>query len=340
MISSSLATTRILTLEGAFRRFAATYVDLPSVQVQTARSSRDFLIQALSGMRDPGHVPRLTGRVYPFGSFARRTKIRPLDDIDLLVELDGNGLALPWSFFGGPSRLQVNRSVWPAAFITPDGHLNSTVVVNALGRYLSRIPQYQATPRARNGQALVLRPVRHPWSFDLVPAFAVKDRQGRIEHYLIPDGKGGWMKTDPRQDALLTRQVSQKLNGQLALTRLVKYWNRRPTQPRLGSYHVEAIMAEVLGGQVFQPEHTAEMLHYAFAGLASRVTRPFPDPKRLGGPIDTSLTWQQRQVVSRAATLAATALRAASQTYTSSPREALIHIRRVFGANFPAWQPR
>lgn len=164
MTSSSLATIRIQTLEGAFRRFAATYVDLPSMQVQTARSSRDFLIQALSGMRDFGHVPRLTGRVYPFGSFARRTKIQPLDDIDLLVELDGKGLTLPWSIFGGPSRLQADRSGWPAAFITPDGYLNSAVVVNALGRYLSRIPQYQATPRARNGQALVLRPVRHPWA--------------------------------------------------------------------------------------------------------------------------------------------------------------------------------
>jgi len=293
-------------------------------------------------MRDPTHVPRLTGQIYTFGSFARRTKIQPLDDIDLLVELNGNGLTLASTFFGGPQRLRVDRSVWPAAFVTSTGHLNSVVVVNALGRYLKGTSHYQATPKVRNAQALVLRPIRHPWSFDLVPAFAIKSRNrpDKTDHYLIPDGKGNWQETDPRRDALLTRQVSQQLNGQLGLTRLVKYWNRRPTQPRLGSYHIEAIMAEVLGSQVFQADHTAQMLSYAFAGLANRVLRPFPDPKGLGGPIDAYLTTAQRRAVSQAATLAATALREASLTHQSAPGTALAQMRRVFGASFPAWQPR
>lgn len=81
-----------LTMGGAFSTFRTGAVDLDPTWTSTAGGSRDYLFSQLrSRATADATFPRLTGDYINFGSFARRTKIRPLDDIDMMPILDGTG---------------------------------------------------------------------------------------------------------------------------------------------------------------------------------------------------------------------------------------------------------
>ena len=79
------------TIYGAFSTFRTTVVDLSTEQDASADVSSFSIISRLKELAEaePG-FPRLKGEALRFGSFARKTKCRPLDDIDLLIILDGS----------------------------------------------------------------------------------------------------------------------------------------------------------------------------------------------------------------------------------------------------------
>lgn len=80
------------TVSGCFEKFRKEVVDLDSDQTSVARSSRDFVLENIDRLSSLGDIP-LVADCYclNFGSFARNTKIRPLDDIDMMVCYNGNG---------------------------------------------------------------------------------------------------------------------------------------------------------------------------------------------------------------------------------------------------------
>ncbi|GAA5438089.1 hypothetical protein [Deinococcus aquaticus] len=325
------------TVEGALRSFARRHIDLTATEVAQARRSRTFLIQRLKTLTSRDSMPRLTGAFMPFGSFARRTKIRPLDDIDLLVIIRGTDLRVDG--WGLPTEIKLKpvAGTWPPRYLDPAGHLNSRVVLNGLKAHVASIPQYRTTAKRISGQAVVLKPSTKAWTFDLVPAVAVRDPRKAVTHYLIPNGKGAWMITDPRRDALKTRQSSAQVAGAMYETvRLVKYWNRRGGKPRLGSYHLEVMAMEGLTNQPFLTADPLAMLETCLRHISTRVYYHYPDPKGLVGPIDEGVSFDARQKVAQAARTAAEHVRQAAAQRQDS-RTARTHLQRVFGAEFPKW---
>ncbi len=77
----------------AFDEFNSKYVNLKSERVSTARSSRDWLLEQLEKLPDKiDDFPILYSEKHiKFGSFARNTKIKPLDDIDLIITFKALG---------------------------------------------------------------------------------------------------------------------------------------------------------------------------------------------------------------------------------------------------------
>ena len=79
-----------VTAAQAFEDFRRHKVDLISSKVKKARQSRVYLQEQLTAAKnDDPDFPRIADSFMPFGSFARKTKVRPLDDVDLLVMLNG-----------------------------------------------------------------------------------------------------------------------------------------------------------------------------------------------------------------------------------------------------------
>src|SRR4051812_12037693 len=80
--SSDMATS----VSAAFTEFRRERVDIDRPTTETARNSRGYLVEQLTMLSQwMDDLPQLPGDYLSFGSFARSTKIRPLDDIDLMV---------------------------------------------------------------------------------------------------------------------------------------------------------------------------------------------------------------------------------------------------------------
>ena len=80
------------TVNNAFAEFMKEKVNLDQEKNKIARSSRDNLIDNIKGFSgDSDFFVVYTDKILRFGSFERRTKIRPIDDIDLMLCLSGEG---------------------------------------------------------------------------------------------------------------------------------------------------------------------------------------------------------------------------------------------------------
>lgn len=175
-----------------------------------------------------------TGNCIGYGSFARKTKKRPLDDIDLMILLKTKD-ALGCDLADQPhhQRLYITSRAAPLAqYADENGYISSTRVLSKVKNSLSGISNYSKAEIKRNQQAITLNLTSYTWTFDIVPAAAVGDAAGNTVYYLIPNGTGNWMRTDPRSNAAKVTIVNQQHgNIILPLTRLLKYWNRRGTKP-------------------------------------------------------------------------------------------------------------
>jgi hypothetical protein len=81
--------------------------------------------------------------------------------------------------------------------------------------------------------------------YDIVPCFSLKpDNSNEFEFYLMPDGRGGWIRTNPKLDAYITDTL-QGYNSNLyrKLVKLIKYWNSVRLERAFPSYYVELALS-------------------------------------------------------------------------------------------------
>ena len=242
----------------------------------------------------------------PFGSFARRTKVRPLDDIDMLVMLNGRDAQVEQDSWDEYTFLVSGTSdsspLQP--YLDSNGWVNSTRILNRFKSGLEQVPNYRKSEVKRTGVAVVLNLKSYDWAFDIVPALPVGDGGESTHYYLIPNGKGHWMRTDPRTDQDLVTSTNQSQNGYLLpLIRVIKYWNvRSRVAPRLRSYHLETLLINAFRYRSPAIESKIRWsVPDAFQALASNVMSSCPDPKGLGPNLDAGMAWETKDKVRIAA---------------------------------------
>lgn len=89
------------TVNAAFKEFMKDIVNLDPDVVSAARISRDNLLDNIAEFDEKdGFFDLYEGFNVHFGSFARKTKCRELDDIDLMIGIAANGATYnqddPW----------------------------------------------------------------------------------------------------------------------------------------------------------------------------------------------------------------------------------------------------
>jgi hypothetical protein len=328
------------TVNNAFREFLANQVNLDPTQVGIARSSRDWLLQQIQLMpsRNTGVPPLYTDIDMHYGSFARRTKIRELDDIDIIIGV--KALGVTYSDQNGVVVLRV-----------PDGNelkkmchmgtdlLNSRKLIEYIIGYLDKIPQYNEAHTKRNGSAAVLSLKSYTWVFDIVPAFLTSPEFDGRNYYLIPDGNGNWMKTDPRIDKVQVSSTNQNNDGNvLNPLRLIKYWNARATMPKVQSYTLETIVLNYYSRgygkcSKYPDLEMASLMDY----IASAIMYNVNDPKNIEGNINRT-SYEDRLKVSKKATSDAEYARAARKAEDSGDHKEAIRLwGRIFGSQFPVY---
>lgn len=201
-------------IESILRRVLA-QIEPTTSQKSGAGRSHNHLRRLL----DSGHMSRKIVRSYLSGSYARDTAIRPLDDVDVIFEIDPAGWSTP---------ILSSRP--------PPERVLETFATAIRRRYeLSSV----------FGQRRSVRLELNHLDVDVVPAIPLSSDSGVI---FVPDrNTGSWIKSSPLKHSSNATQVNSRRSGKFKpLVKLAKFWNSNlPDSARCKSFMVETIAIRI-----------------------------------------------------------------------------------------------
>lgn len=325
----------------AFNEFMSDVVNLGPETVVKARKSRDNLLDNINEFSEDDDFFGLCRRFnLHTGSFARKTKCRELNDIDLLIGISANGATYnsddPWD--------DVHMMASPIDSVQrkcmrDDGTLNSTKVLNRFKEKLEGVREYSKSEIRRNGEAVVLNLISKDWSFDIVPCFrTVVESNGR-SYYLIPNGNGNWKKTAPDVDKEHVMTTNQKHAGKvLPLIRLCKRWNKTKNVTTIPSYMLETMIINFADSVDKLSDFVGENFFNALNYIATNITSPIYDLKRIQGNINTLDSSQQFAIVAKAVSDCKKAEEAHMLDVMGWSQYAIRIWGEIFGKDFPRYE--
>lgn len=329
------------TVIQAFNEFLRDKVNLDPDKTVKARNSRDWLVGQIQHFEDDDtDFPEVyTEKNIYFGSFARKTKKRPLDDIDIMICLKANGC----TYLEYSDRIEITVPEKATRFLKyrNDGTsiLNSRKLINKFVEKLADIPQYGKAEIKRNLEAATLKLTSYDWVFDIVPCFfTTEDQHGRT-YYIIPDGKGNWKKTDPRIDKERLTNINTKHDGNiLNVIRTVKFWNKRANMPTMSSYLLENMIIEYYQTKTTKASQFVDIeLVDVFFDIHNRVYNNINDPKGIQGNINL-LTFDEKKKISQIAYKDyLIAFNARQLEEQNNMKGSINKWREIFGEEFPKY---
>ena len=287
-----------LTTAKAFEEFAGRLVPT-AAQNQTIASRRSTIEARLRGAFGPGSdLPILDVRT--IGSVDRQTIIRPLHDIDLMAVFDADVFTFAFRFFGSKPFITRVRSA-----------LNDTT----------------ATIVGTRGQAVRVFYTSGPM-VDIAPVFALQGGG-----YYLPNGRGGWLTTDPDFHKQWINKQNARLGYKLKpFARLMKRWNRVHSE-RLSSFHIEVMVANTFS-VIGTNTRAAAALFFEQGGSYLRSR----DPAGHSGDLAAKLSFGHQQAILRSfASAQERADRALAAEQAGNHAEAIRLWAIIFGDEFPRY---
>ncbi|SHN24980.1 nucleotidyltransferase [Chitinophaga sp. CF418] len=326
------------TVLQAFEEFLRIVIRIDPEENKKAKASKDELLRQILKLPEDPQFPLLFDHIQ-YGSYARKTKTRPLNDIDLMIVLDGQGSKYDIQIT--PTHISnIFDSPQLRQFTNGDNRVNSIKVINTFIKYLSKVPLYKKADFKKNGEAAVLELQSYNWVYDIVPCFITKPEYNGRTYFLIPDAKGGWKKTDPRIDKARVESVnaSQKVSI-LDVIRLAKYWNARNTMATMESYLMENMVLDFFDGR--SPNTLPDTVRGCFLRVLEyikiAVHNTVADPKGIQGNLNNLSLEEKRSIAARAETDFGRAYQAMQFEVSAQHNLAINTWRQIFGNNFPTY---
>lgn len=329
------------TVNQAFEEFMRDFVNLDPDVSNAAKISRQNLLDNIDEFdNDDDFFDLHKDFNINFGSFARKTKCRELDDIDLMVGIAANGATYNSSDPWDDIKITASKTDKSQKQCTrDDGTLNSTQVSNKFKKKLESVREYSRSEIRRNGEAIRLNLKSKEWAFDIVPCFYTFPEPDDRSYYLIPNGRGNWKKTAPDVDRKHVTKVNQAKGGQvLELVRICKKWNQVKQVQTLPSYLLETMVINFADSQTELHAHFGVRLIGALNYIATHILTPVDDMKKIQGNIncldqDTQIAIKNKALDD---------VQKISQAYwyeAAGNHESAINLwRSIFGKDFPKYE--
>lgn len=329
-----------ITVNSAFDEFMRDVVNLDPDVVSEARGSRDNLLENIQEFSNSeGFFNLCSAYNFHMGSFARKTKCRELDDIDLLIGISADGATYysddPWynvrivSNTNNPAQFDCTRD---------NGTLNSTQVSNLFKKKLENVREYSKSEIRRNGEAVVLNLISKDWSFDIVPCFYTTPEYDGRSYYLIPNGDGNWKKTAPDVDQAHVVNTNQEKEGRvLPLVRLCKRWNKSKNAKTIPSYMLETMVINFADSAKSLNPRIDVNFRDALYYIAVHIMSPVYDMKKIQGDINTLSSADRRTLHSKAQSDYETAREAGIYERAKDCKRAISKWGEILGKDFPEY---
>ncbi len=281
----------MLTITQAFATFLPT-LELTDAERQAASDQHIYLreqLQQRMSVQDN----------FLSGSYARKTAVRPLNDIDVFLVL------------------------------TPTPTLNANTAPRLVLAEVKRVLEgiYHEKVATTQARSINIEFAGTGIAYDVVPAF-----YKRADVYTIPDAEASrWIETNPRVHAEMSTAANEQAAKKLKpLLKAVKHANNRNGNAAR-SFHLEVLSWKVLTGD---PGSYMDGMVTLLDGLARRICDPCPDPAGLGADIrpplprcEVARTWLNKMAV-----LAREARQLANDGRTG---EAHARMRAILGEQWP-----
>lgn len=325
-----------LTVDASFRQFQKETVDLhPDVVDAGFKTVQRFSQNLHEVFSEKSHFfPRpLSEGHMVYGSFHRGTKIRELDEINLLVCLDLEDTHY-FRSHAGKYLLHTGKSSDQLKLLSDGDHLNSTAVLLRLEEILKDVQGYQLAHLHHKGKAVALYLSDLDWRFDLVPCFRIEE-----DFYLIPDGTGNWVPTRPISGDLPILNADKIKEGRLLpLMRLLKYWNRHNEAPTIPSYVFELLVADFADSRSNLSWWTDFNVLSFFSFLSSRIWGGIKDPSGVWSDLNP-FSDEEKRAIAQTVELARDKARKAIdwETEDKNHKLAISQWREIFGKGYPQY---
>lgn len=329
------------TVNQAFEEFMRDSVNLDRDIVAAARASRDNLLDNIADFsgKDGFFTLYRNSNSY-FGSFARKTKCRELDDIDLMVEMDlgaatYNQLA-PWNNIS----INIDSDIAIQRLCSHPGKttLNSRSVLERFKYKLEKTFCYSRSKLYREGEVVRLKLMSKTWSFDIVPCVKTESEYDGKSYFLIPNGKGDWQKTDPFLDHQRVTSVNQSRDGRLLeLIRLCKKWNNVKHAKTIPSYLLETMLVNFAESTSSLNRNLDFRFSDALAYIAEHIYFAVKDMKGIQGNINSLTLGEQYSIKQKAQNDNNKARQAWEYEKNGNHRQAINLWREIFGEEFPRY---
>lgn len=274
-------------------------INLAQGHISQGSTSHIYIRNLLANRRssDP-NFPWLIDGDFLSGSYARGTKLHPLDDIDVMIVLDGTGLiplGLETTHYVRGNSDGKNSPVHN--HLGYDNLLNSHSILKTFQEALTQ--SHSDSTVRKNGQAVNVKLKSYNLGIDIVPCFHIKSfNSAQQDFYYIPLGNGtpGWLKTNPKIDADISTRLHDKHSKKLkSVIKLLKYWNREKNADRIRSYHLETIAWYVFHNHTSSITSLSDGIRYFFNNARPYLENQLHEATGFGGVIDSYMTLQDWQ---------------------------------------------
>lgn len=273
-------------------------ISLDISHVSQGSKSHNYIRDLLKNKSDADLLfPRFIEGDFLSGSYSRDTKNYPLDDIDVMMVIDGSGLYVIQNgkIIDAEVRGSSDQSNPILNHLGTNSLLGSKRVIDLVASALR--DSYPNSKVSKDGQSINVWLEAYKLGIDIVPCFHVIPRDGSQDFYYIPEGgnSDGWMKTNPNIDKNISNYLVQRLGDNFKnFVRLIKFWNEKKNNGRLRSYHLETVIWYVMnnyGQKIDDYEHSVS---YFFNNCYKLLSNQCEDATSVGGPIDKYLSVADR----------------------------------------------
>ena len=196
------------------------------------------------------------------GSYARHTKLFPLNDIDVFLVRNAQRTALAAPGTGG---------------IIPEAAL--VEVAQAVQKAYPLTATVKGQNRSVNVQIQGIE-----FGFDLTPAW-LRYPDG---HWIPDRSSGNWIPSDPGVHATMMTAANEESDGKLKpLIKMVKHWSRN-NYDRLCSFHIELICADIFSRQAMVNYPTGMAI--VLANLPNYTNTTMMDPIYRASKVNKNLS--------------------------------------------------
>jgi SMODS domain-containing protein len=241
------------------------------------------------------------------GSYARYTKIYPLNDIDLMLVRNKERVELSKDESGVQATQAIDQ------------------VVEAVGKAYPNRATTKKQSRSVNVQIQGLE-----FGFDLVPAWLRKP-----DGYWIPDtDSGSWLPTDPEAHERLMTEANEHSAGKLKpMIKMAKHWSRN-NYDLLRSFHLELICAHIVSKEDLPnyPVGVATVLLHLPSYVGRQIMDPVYGVSRVDKPLASD---EQSKLVLRINSDAQNAVDALKLEAAGRHSEAIEKWKCIFLSGFP-----